>query len=175
MATDHILDIASYWIDTFGSGRVSMQIWEPLATNDIISPKQFEQMVIPYQMKLHEKVLEIGIRYILCHICGEQNLNLSAWASVPMGNGIISIGNEIDINTAIQYFGNKCAIAGNIEPAKLQTETPQEIYNLCRQAIEKGRQAPLGYALMQGCEVPVNTPPDNLYAMTQAINELGWY
>jgi uroporphyrinogen decarboxylase len=151
LTTDHILDIASYWVDTFGSGQASMQIWEPLATNDIISPKQFEQIVIPYQIELHERLLAMGIRYILCHICGEQNLNLPAWVSVPMGNGIVSISSEIDINTAVQYFGDKCAIAGNIEPAKLQTETPQEIYELCRQAIEMGRQAPSGYTLMQGC------------------------
>jgi uroporphyrinogen decarboxylase len=175
LATDHILDIASYWLNTFGRGQVSMQIWEPLATNDIISPEQFARMVIPYQIELHEKLLAMGIRYILCHICGEQNLNLHAWAGVPMGNGIVSIGNEIDIDTAIQYFGDKCAIAGNIEPARLQTGTPREIYELCRRAIEKGRQAPLGYALMPGCEVPVNTPPENLGAMVKAIDDFGRY
>lgn len=84
IATDHILDIACYWIRSFGMGRVVIQIWEPVATNDIISPKQFENMVLPYQIELHEKLLKMGILYILCHICGEQDLNLPAWASVPI-------------------------------------------------------------------------------------------
>jgi uroporphyrinogen decarboxylase len=175
LATDHILDIARYWIDTFGRERVGIQIWEPVATNDIISPGQFENLVLPYQIELHEKLLGMGILYILCHICGEQNLNLPAWATVPMGQGIVSVGKEVDIDTAIKYFGDKCAIAGNIEPALLQTRTPDEIYELCRSAIAKGKHAPHGYALMPGCEVPVNTAPDNLYAMKKAIDEFGWY
>jgi uroporphyrinogen decarboxylase len=176
LATDHIVDVMRYWIDTFGKERVIIQIWEPLASNQIISPKQFEKFVLPFQVELHEKILAMGIKYILCHICGEQNRNLPYWAQVPMGSpGIISVGREVDITTAIEYFGETCIIAGNIEPAVLQTGRPREIYELCRQAIEKGRQAPCGYALMQGCEVPVNTPPYNLYTMKRAIDDFGWY
>lgn len=90
-------------------------------------------------------------------------------------SGIISVGKEIDILTAIKYFGDKCVIAGNIEPAILQTGTPEQIFEICRQLIEKGKKAPRGYALMQGCEVPVNTPPYNLYCMRKAIDDFGWY
>ena len=176
LATEHVIEVANYWIATFGAGRVGIQIWEPLATNQIISPKQFEKFILPYQIELHGKLLAIGVKYILCHICGEQNLNLPYWAEVPMGNpGIISIGKEIDIDRAIKYFGESCIIAGNIEPTILQTGTPGEIYELCQLAMEKGRRAPRGYALMQGCEVPVNTPPYNLYTMKKAIDDFGWF
>ena len=34
---------------------------------------------------------------------------------------------------------------------------------------------PRGYALMQGCEVPVDTPPENLHAMKKAADDHGWY
>jgi uroporphyrinogen decarboxylase len=176
LATDHILDIVKYWTDTFGKNRVFIQIWEPLSSNQIISPKQFEKFVLPYQVELHQKILNMGIASILCHICGEQNANLPFWCQVPMGDsGIISVGKEIDITTAIERFGGKSAIAGNIEPSLIQTGTPLEIYDRCRQAIEKGKQAPRGYALMQGCEMPVNTPPYNFYSMKKAIDDFGWY
>ena len=176
LATDHVKDVVRYWVDTFGKGRVIVQIWEPLASNQIISPKQFEKFVLPFQVELHQSILSMGIRYILCHICGEQNQNLPYWKQVPMGNpGIVSIGKEVDINTAIEHFGENCIIAGNIEPAFIQTGTPREIYDVCRQAIEKGKRAPRGYALMQGCELPVNTPPYNLYTMRKAIEDFGWY
>ena len=175
-ATDHITEVIRYWTDTFGEGQVIVQIWEPLASNQIISPIQFEKFVLPFQVELHEKILAMGIKYLLCHICGEQNRNLPYWVQVPMGSpGIISIGKEVDISTAIEYFGETCIIAGNIEPAILQAGTPEEIYELCRQAIDKGKSAPRGYALMQGCEVPVNTPPYNLYTMKRAIDDFGWY
>ena len=176
LATDHILDIMQYWIDTFGEGNVAVQIWEPLTTNQIISPKQFEKFVVPFEYELHEKILATGVKFLLCHMCGEQNLNLPYWAQIPMGSpGIVSIGKEVDITTAIEYFGKDSIIAGNIEPAILQTGTPREIYELCRQAIEKGKRAPRGFALMQGCEVPVNTPPYNLFTMKKAVDDFGWY
>ena len=80
----------------------------------------------------------MDIRYLLCHICGEQNWNLPYWAQVPMSSpGIISIGKEVDITTAIEYFGETCIIAGNIEPAILQTGAPEEIYELCRHLLRK--------------------------------------
>ncbi len=176
LATDHLVDVASLWVDTFGAHRVNIQVWEPLASNQMISPKQFEQLVLPYHIEFHERILAKGVGHILCHICGEQNLNLPFWAQVPMGDhGIISVGKEIDISAAIDRFGGRCIIAGNIEPAMLQTGTPLEIYGLCRDAIKKGKRAPNGFALMQGCEVPVNTPPYNLYVMKKAVEDFGWY
>ena len=176
LATDHVVEVARHWIDTFGKYKVRIQIWEPLATNQIISPKQFEKFVLPYQVELHAKILEMGIGSILCHICGEQKANLPFWVQVPMGDsGIISIGKEIDISTAIECFGKSCVVAGNIDPSLIQTGTPREIFECCRQAIEKGKHAERGYALMQGCEVPIDTPPFNFYTMKKAIDEYGWY
>jgi uroporphyrinogen decarboxylase len=176
LATDHLLDVVRHWVDTFGTGRVAVQIWEPLAANQIISPKQFEKFVLPHQAELHEKILAMGIRYLLCHICGEQNLNLSGWAQLSFGDpGIVSVGREIGIAAAIEKFGEKCVIAGNIEPAMIQTGSPGEIYELCRRAIEQGKRAPRGFALMPGCELPVNTPPYSLYTMKKAIDDFGWY
>jgi uroporphyrinogen decarboxylase len=175
-ATDHVVSVVAHWVEVFGTGRVRVQIWEPLASNQIISPKQFEKLVLPYQIELHEKILALGIRLILCHICGEQNRNLPYWAQVPMGNpGIISVGKEVEIDAAIEHFGNDHIVAGNIEPALLQEATAQEVYETCRRAVEKGKRAPRGFALMQGCEVPVHTPPYNLYVMGKAAEDFGRY
>jgi uroporphyrinogen decarboxylase len=176
LATDHLVEVATLWIRTFGTGRVSIQIWEPLASNQVISPRLFEQIVLPYQVEFHEKIVANGIGHILCHICGDQVANLPCWTQVPMGgHGIISIGKEVGIDDVVEHFGDRCVVAGNIEPAILQTGTPGAIYELCREAIAKGKRAPGGYALMQGCEVPVNTPPYNLYAMKKAVEDFGSY
>ena len=176
LATNHIVDAVKYWADTFGGERVITQIWEPLASNDIISPKQFERFVLPYMQESAEKILSMGIRHIFYHICGEQNLNLPYWAQVPMGNpGICSVGSQIEITTAIEYLGDRAIIAGNIEPHILQTGTPQQVYELCQKAIEAGKKAPRGFMLMSGCETPPDTPPYNVYMMRKAIDDFGWY
>lgn len=175
LATDHIIDIVQYWVDTFGD-RVVPQIWEPLACNDIISPKQFEDFVLPYMQESGQKILDIGVKNIFYHICGEQNANLPYWAQMPMGKlGICSIGSQIKVADAIEHLGNMAIIAGNIEPHVMQTAPHGHIYELCREAIETGKKAPNGFMLMSGCEVPPATPPYNVYIMRKAIDDFGWY
>ena len=176
LATDHIIDATKYWVDTFGGEQVIIQIWEPLASNDIISPRQFEKFVLPYLQELGNKVLRMGIRHIFYHICGEQNLNLPYWSQIPMGDpGICSIGSQIEIPSAIKYLGDKAIIAGNIDPTIIQMAKPQQVYELCKTAIDAGKKAPRGFMLMSGCETPPSAPPYNVYMMRKAINDFGWY
>ena len=176
LATDYSVKVTQYWAETFDPARILIYNAAPTGSNQIISPKQFETFVLPYQKELHEKILSMGIRYIFCHICGEQNLNLPYWAQIPMGGpGIVSFGHEVDLTAAVEFFGETCIIAGNIEPAAIHTGTHEEVYELCRQAIEKGKQAPHGYILMPGCGLPPMAPPYNVYMMKKAIEDFGWY
>jgi len=176
MATDHIVETVTHWADTFGAERIFPQIWEPSASNNIISPKQFERFVLPYLIGSSKRILDLGVKHILYHICGEQNKNLPLWAQVPMGNpGVCSFGHEVDIDTAIKHVGQSSIIAGNISPSSLQNDSPARIYELCKTAIETGRKAPRGFMLMPGCEIPPSTPPHNVYVMRKAINDFGWY
>lgn len=174
LATNHIVDVVRHWVDTFGAESVIVYMWETLANNRIISPRQFKDFVLPYQREIHLFILATGIKHILCHICGDHNLNLPYWAQIPMGDpGIVSVGHEVDLDAAVKYFGTTSIVAGNIDPAIIQNGTPQQVYELCKQTIKKGKHAPRGYIMMSGCEVPVATPPYNLYEMVKAIDDFG--
>jgi uroporphyrinogen decarboxylase len=117
-----------------------------------------------------------GIHSIFCHICGEQNLNLPYWQQIPYGErGMLSFGHEVDLVDAIEMFGDKHIICGNIEPAVIQERPWQEVYEQCRIAIEKAKDAPNGYVLMAGCEVPVQAPPYNMYVIKKAVMDHGFY
>ena len=176
LATDHIVDIVRYWADTFGAERVIPQIWEPLAANFIISPKQFEQFVLPYLKASSEKMLDMGIKHILYHICGEQNANLPYWTQVPMGDpGLCSFGEEVDIARAVELFGKRCIIIGNIDPRELLSGPPEKIYRLCKEVLEKGMHAERGFMLCSGCEVSPETPGYHFYTMQKAVRDLGGY
>ena len=176
LATDYELELVRYWVNTFTPERILVQTSAPTSSNQVISPKQFEIFTLPYQKELHENILAMGIKHIFCHICGDQNLNLPYWAQVPMGGpGIATFGHEVDLTTAIKYFGDTCIIAGNIEPAVIQTGTPQEVYELCKQAIEKAKHAPRGYLLMPGCGLPPKAPPYNVYMLKKSVDDFGRY
>ncbi len=178
-ASDHLLDVAKAWADTFGAERLAPFEGDPTAANQVISPKQFQEFCLPYQKEVNEKVLDMGVMSIFDHICGEQNLNLPYWQQIPHGRdgvpGILSFGHEVDLDKAIEMFGDSNIIAGNVEPRIIQNGQPEEVYDECIKAINKGKKAPVGYLLMSGCDVPVEAPPYNLYMMKKAVMEHGFY
>jgi len=176
VVTDHCINIVRFWADTFGAERVTPYSWAPTESNKVVSPKQFKEFAFPYIKEFHEKVLAMGVRQFMCHICGEQTANLPYWSQVPMGNpGIVTFGHEVDLTTAINYFGDKCIIAGNIEPQIIQNGTPQQVYELARQCIDKAKYAPKGFILTAECELPPIAPPYNVYMMKKAVMDFGWY
>lgn len=173
LMTDHILQVAEYFIGTFGKGRVLARSAAP--TDGLVSPKMFEEFVLPYLQELHSKVLDMGAHSIYCHICGEQNHLLDLWAKVPFGDpGMLSFGHEIDLLTAAKYFPDHI-ICGNVEPQLIATAHPDVVYEKCREAIEKGKQCPGGFVLMGGCELPKTTPPYKIYLMSKAREEFGFF
>ena len=174
--TDHLLEVAQYWVDTFGPERLLPFEGMPVESNQVISPRHFVEFALPYLKELNEKMLGMGIKHIFCHFCGEQNLNLPFLAEVPLGDpGIASFGHEVDLTRAIEYLGDKAVIAGNVEPTMIQLGTPQQVYELAKQCIEKAKHAPRGYLMMPGCEMPPLAPPYNVYMLKKAIDEVGWY
>jgi uroporphyrinogen decarboxylase len=66
-------------------------------------------------------------------------------------------------------------IFGNLEPNLLQVSRPGEIYEMCREIIAQGRQAPGGFMLAPGCGIPASAPAANVYAMTRAAHDFGRY
>jgi uroporphyrinogen decarboxylase len=148
----------------------------PSESNQVVSPKHVEKHAIPYHLEYHQRLNEIGIKRFGFHICGDQNLNLPYLSDVSPWKhpSVLSFGHEVDLEVAAKYFP-KDIIFGNIEPSVIQTETPRNIYNLCRDAIHKGKKAPGGFILGPGCGLPASAPPVNVYAMTKAVHDLGWY
>ena len=176
LVSDFHIALAQHWVDSFRCPeRMIPLIAAPTESNQVISPKFFREFSVPYQKEVNERILAMGVKHINAHICGEHNLNLPYWAEIPMGDpGIISFGHEVDLETASKYFPHDI-IVGNVEPAVIQTGTPEQVYELSRICIEKGKKHPGGFALAPGCELPPMAPPYNVWMMRKAINDFGWY
>jgi uroporphyrinogen decarboxylase len=164
-----------YWVDTFGPDRLLPWIGATAAlSNNLISPKIFEQLAFPYIRELFDEARAMGIKHIFCHICGNSNLNLPHWSKLYFGDpGILSFGHEVDLEVASKYFPGHI-IMGNIEPAVIQTGSPEEVYSLTKKVIEKGKKCS-GFILAPGCSMPPKAPEDNVWAIMQAVNDFGWY
>jgi uroporphyrinogen decarboxylase len=103
------------------------------------------------------------------------------WAKIPMGDpGVISVAHDVDedwqtpLESVGKLFPNDI-IMGNIEPAIFQMGTPQQVYELARKCIEVGKKHKAGFVLGPGCEMPPKCAPYNVWQMTRAVNDFGWY
>jgi uroporphyrinogen decarboxylase len=174
--TTFLVNVARFFADRYGPDRVTPFEGAPTEANQVISPKQFETFALPYLIDYHRQVLDLGVKRFTTHVCGEQNANLELWKQVPMGEGgVMSFGQEVDLDRAIEVLGDAVVIAGNVNTTTLQWGSPGEVYEATRQAVMKGRKAPRGYILMPGCELPPSTPFANIYYLRKALNDFGFY
>jgi len=176
LAMEHIFNALAYWVETFGAEKVIAWMSSPSESNQVISPKQFQKFALPYHLEYHERLRALKIIRFGFHICGDQNLNMPYLAEVsPWSHpSILSFGHEVDLEVAAKYFP-KDIIFGNVEPVVIQIGTPEQVYELSKEAIIKGRKAEGGFILGPGCALPVYSPPINVYAMSKAVNDFGWY
>jgi uroporphyrinogen decarboxylase len=176
MAIDHAFNVLQYWVETFGSRNIFVFMSSPSESNQVISPKQFEKFALPYHLLYHERLKTMGIERFFFHICGEQNLNLPCLADASPWKhpSILSFGHEVSLETSAKYF-QKDIVCGNIEPAIIQTGTTQQVYELAKATLEKGKHLPGGFILSAGCELPIASPAANVFAITKAVGDFGWY
>jgi uroporphyrinogen decarboxylase len=175
LATDFKLKLSANLAEEIGTDHIIPWLGEPTTENRLISPKTFEEFVLPYTNEYHEKLMEMGYRIVATHICGEQNANYPFWSKINMGEpGIISVSQEVDLEDAIRFFPND-VIMGNLTPALIQSGTPNEVYEMTRVCIEKGKKAPGGFILAPGCEMPPKAPPYNVWMIMKAVDDFGWY
>ena len=175
IAQDILNEVMDYWYNIFGTDGVIVMSGGVICSNQLISPKQFEKFVMPYIKENHERILSKGYEHFYCHICGEHNMNMQYWQHVPMGNpGIVSIGHEVELETAAGYFP-KDIILGNIEPAILQTGSPDDVYSATAEVINKGKKLPGGFIFSMGCQFPPRACLENVDAMNRAVYDFGKY
>ena len=176
MSLDHIFRVLALWTEYFGKENIWVQLSTPTESNQLISPKLFELLALPYHIQYHKRLKALGIRQFMLHLCGDQNLNLPIWAECkPWPHpSVLSFGHEVELTKAGEMFPEDI-ILGNIDPSFLLTGSPQQVYEHCRKMIEVGRNLPGGFILAPGCDISPHTPDANLDSMRQAINDFGVY
>ncbi|HSO72888.1 MAG TPA: uroporphyrinogen decarboxylase family protein [Thermodesulfobacteriota bacterium] len=146
-------------------GARFLLIPEPTASGSMISPRMFDEWVLP---RLQGIMRNIDLPCSL-HICGDTSALLRAMAQT--GARVLSLDQCMDLKTA-RVGIEEVALGGNVDPVKsLLLGSPQTVrentWNCLRQA---GTQR---FILMSGCSVPPGTPEENLRVMIEAAREFG--
>lgn len=131
------------------------------AAASLIGPDLYQEFVLPYEKRLVEGLHAMGTRVRL-HICGNTQAILRDWAS--LGCDFVDLDSQAPVAMAREAMGPDQVLAGNIEPVGvLRNGTPEGVAEALAQCFaEAGNRR---YIVGAGCEVPRDTPLENLKAM----------
>lgn len=130
-----------------------------------ISPKMYRQFALPYEQRIFAAVHEMGAVGRL-HICGNTTHLLPDM--LQSGADIIDLDWMVDLEKAAQLFDDKVAICGEGSTRwRSCWVTPETVKGGDSLAcIQKGSKRQFSGA---GCEIPEETPLENLLAQHQAL------
>ncbi|MGC8971564.1 MAG: uroporphyrinogen decarboxylase family protein [bacterium] len=131
-----------------------------------ISPSSFKEFVSPYITPIFKYIREKG-RASSLFVCGNATRNIEVMCKCQPDN--ISIDENVDLGYAKEIchqYG--VSIGGNIRlTVTMLFGTPldniREVENLMQIGGKKG------YILSPGCDMPFNTPPENVKAIVSAV------
>lgn len=142
------------------------------AIASLISPKHYREINYPYVAELIAGLKKAGAR-VKYHACGNTTALLPLFAELDAD--IINLDSLIDLAEAKRVLGDKVCVKGNVEPAGVMLQgTPETVQEAARRCIREAGTGG-GFILSPGCEVPRDTPPENLEALVEAAKTYGRY
>lgn len=137
------------------------------AATSLIGHNLYEEFALPFQKRMIQAVHDMGAKVKL-HICGNVGPVLDLLAQT--GADIIDLDFMVDMERAADIFPKTVSICGNFNPVAVMYEGTPE---LVRQEVLRCKklQARNHNFIAPGCEIPRDTPVENVIAMQQAIAE----
>jgi MtaA/CmuA family methyltransferase len=130
------------------------------AAASLVGPQIYNEFVWPYEKKLVEGIHALGAK-VRMHICGNTRRILSDIGKI--GCDIVDLDSLAPISEAREQMGPQQVLLGNLNPvAVLRNGSPESITAM---VAECHRQAGPRFIVGAGCEVPRDTPPENLRAL----------
>ncbi|MHC4481144.1 MAG: uroporphyrinogen decarboxylase family protein [Planctomycetota bacterium] len=143
---------------------------DPVASGSVISRTAFEQYALPYTRQALERIIALGAVPIL-HICGRTSTTIDLMADA--GAAVLSI-DQIALPEARERVGERAFLMGNVRPAETLLEgTPESVRREAEQCLADCGDSAGGFILASGCEVPIETPPENVQALMEVARGSG--
>lgn len=145
------------------AGAGLMGVGDPATS--LVGPEIFQEFIYPAQQKLVTGLRALGLR-TRSHICGNTTAILSGRGT--LGYDIVDCDSLVALTDARREMPRQI-ILGNVATVEvLRNGTPAQV---TASVAECHRQAGTRYIIGAGCEVPRDTPPGNLLALTRYAKE----
>ena len=132
------------------------------AAASLIGPKFYEDMVWDYEKRIVDGLQAMGAKVRL-HICGNTRTIVDGMGR--LGCEIVDLDYFTPVDSARAAMGPNQVLLGNIDPVRsVRNGTPESVTADIR---ECHRQAGARFIVGAGCEIPRDTPLENVRALTQ--------
>ena len=148
------------------AGADGIVMAEPAA--GLLSPGLIAEFSNPYVIRIKEAVEDDSFQFIY-HNCGYITPIMQQINAVQAT--AFSVGNAIDMKDAMELLPKDSLILGNIDPVgTLRNKKPNEIRQEVLAFLEQFASYP-NFVMASGCDIPPDTPIENLDAFFAAIQE----
>ena len=138
------------------------------AAASLVGPQIYEEFVWPYEKKLVDGLHALGTRVRL-HICGNTRFALAGMGR--LGCEIVDLDFLSPVAEGRAKMGASQILLGNINPVTVvRGGTPEGVFSAIA---ECHRQAGARYIVGAGCEIPRDTPPENVRALSDYARTQG--
>lgn len=164
------LQLIRYVKERYGDATVS--IADPCTAANLIGRKFFLEFSKPYLRKYIAGIEEITSKKPSVHICGKTK---PIWKDLEeIGVTSFSVDNCEDLAELKEAIGDNVFIAGNVAPVDVMLKgTIDDVIESVKECLLKGSDSPAGYSLSMGCELPIDTPRENIEAFLYAGRKYG--
>ena len=151
-----------------GAGGLPILV-DPLASGSVISAEHYREFALPSEAEVIRYLHRYDLDVVL-HICGDTHATIAMMPET--GADLLSI-DRIEMADAVAGAGETCRIIGNYDTSAILLSDPQTIEREVTEMVTAGRKCPKGFVAATGCEVPVETPSENVRAFVRAAKDVG--
>lgn len=144
---------------------------DPVASGSLVSPKVYKEFCLPYTQEIAQYIKEKN-KEVSMHICGNTRKIWEYINLIPIDS--FSVDQIVDLAEAKSVIGDHCTLLGNVPPVEMFLQgTPSQITEVVKTSYEKAIDSPKGFQLAPGCDVPLDTPFENIDAYMAAGRKYG--
>ena len=130
------------------------------AAASLVGPEIYEEFIWPYEKRLVDGIHAMGGKVRL-HICGNTRRIMEGMGR--LGCDIVDLDSMAPISEAREKMGPRTVLLGNLNPVAVLRNG--DAAGVTAGITECHRQSGAPFIVGAGCEVPRDTPPDNLRAL----------
>ncbi|MDW8078549.1 MAG: uroporphyrinogen decarboxylase family protein [Thermoguttaceae bacterium] len=157
-------------------GVDAVLISSAFAGGGFISPRHYEEFVLPYEKKVVDAIHAATGKPVYIHTCGAIGDRLELMAATG-ADGIDTLDppplGNVDLPDAKRRVGGRLFIKGNVDPVNtLLSKSRQEVFADAMWRLTVAGPGS-GYILSSACSVAPRVPPENLLALVEASEAFG--